>query len=121
MTDKIDFTKKENRILSKILEKQASINSEKIFLAFDDKNISFANAYLLVKRYTNGLTKAGVKAKQRICLYMDTCPEFIYLSFAINKVGAHWIPVNTDYKGRWLKDTLTNSDPEIFPLPSNGH
>ena len=31
------------------------------------------------------------------------------ITLAVNKLGAVWVPVSTDYRGEWLRDTLERS------------
>jgi crotonobetaine/carnitine-CoA ligase len=45
---------------------------------------------------------------------MSSAPEVIFLVLAVNKLGAVWVPVNTDYKGAWLLDTINGSKPVVL-------
>ena len=40
---------------------------------------------------------------------MESCPEFVFATLALNKLGAIWVPINIDYKGQWLGETLQDS------------
>ena len=57
----------------------------------------------------SGFKSRGIEAGNRIAIYMGNRPEMVLLALAINKLGAIWVPVNTDYKGEWLLDTLLRS------------
>ena len=106
---KVDLSAAENRVFPKILQQQAQHNGATEFLVTDTQRISFAQADDITSRLATGLQSLGVGPGDRACLYLGNCPEFVLLTLAINKLGAVWVPVNTDYKGDWLLDTIERS------------
>ena len=107
--NKLDLTQAEDRIFPKILRRQAAECGATAFLVNDRQSISYAEADALTNRLAAGLQSLGVTAGDRVCLMMGNCSEFVLISLAVNKLGALWVPVNTDYKGEWLRDTLQRS------------
>lgn len=104
--NKLDLTDTRDRTLGKILQLQAAQNGETEFLITDDQRISFAEAERITNRLASGLKARGIEAGDRIGIYMGNRPEVVLLALAVNKLGAIWVPINTDYKGEWLLDTL---------------
>lgn len=109
-----DYREPANRVLGTILKTHAQQRPDTDFLVADSRHITYAEAYAQACRYAQGLRERGIKPGDRVCLFMGSCPEFVLVSLALNLVGAHWIPVNTDYRGDWLAGTLRDSDPVMI-------
>jgi crotonobetaine/carnitine-CoA ligase len=105
----LDLTDPESRIFPKILRKQAEMNGDTEFLVGDEIRITYAEAESITNALAGGLAKLGVEKGDRVALFMGSRPEMVLLTLAINKLGAIWIPICTDYKGEWLIDTLKRS------------
>jgi len=45
---------------------------------------------------------------------MGNLPEMVLMCLALNKLGAVWVPVCTDYKGEWLLQTIERSQPSLL-------
>ena len=100
--------------LGRILAYQASEDGDHDFLIFDTEHFSFRRANGLANRIAHGLRHIGIGPGDRINCYLQSCPEYVLLALAANKIGAIWIPVNTDYKGEWLRDTIERSRPQLI-------
>ncbi len=107
--NKLDLTRREDRILPLMLTRQARDNGSAEFLITDDRRISFAEADDLANRLAAGLRAHGVRRGDHVAFLLKNGWEPVITALAVNKLGALWIPVNTDYKGAWLADTLTRS------------
>ncbi len=110
----LDYSDTGNRILGKILAHYALETPETVFLAAGERRITYAQAYSQACELAQGLRERGLGKNDRLCIYMGSSPEFVLVSFAANLIGAHWIPVNTDYRGVWLADTISDSDPALI-------
>lgn len=62
-----------------------------------------ANAYAV------GFSALGIERNDTVCIFMDSCPEFIFVVYGLSKLGAVWVPVNTDYRGEWLAMAFEDS------------
>jgi crotonobetaine/carnitine-CoA ligase len=111
---KVDLSSPQNRVFPRILQQQAEHNGDTEFLLNDTQRITFAQADDISSRLASGLQSLGVGSGDRVALYLGNCPEFVLLTLAINKLGAVWVPVSTDYKGEWLLDTIERSRPKIL-------
>lgn len=98
-----------DRHLGRILQLQAEQNGSTEFLIDDNQRITFAEAERLTNCLASGFKELGVGAGDRVSLLMSNVPEMVLLCLALNKIGAIWVPVCTDYKGQWLLDTLSRS------------
>ncbi len=104
----------EDRKLGKILRLQAEARPDHLFLLADDRRFTFSQVNSMANRYAAGLSGLGLEAGGRAVILMESCPEYVSATFAINKLGAVWVPVNTDYKGEWLTGALTDSRSKIL-------
>jgi crotonobetaine/carnitine-CoA ligase len=104
--NKLDLERTEDRIFGKILQRQAQEAGDTPFLVTDDLSVTYAQAEQLTNRLAAGLQNLGVSRGDRVALFVGNRPEMALLALATNKLGAVWTPVNTEYKGDWLADTL---------------
>jgi crotonobetaine/carnitine-CoA ligase len=109
-----DLSDPAERNLGLILRRRAERMPERTFLMEDARSISFGEANEMVNRYATGLTALGLGRGDRIAIFMYRGIEFIFLVLAANKLGAVWVPVNTDYKGVWLEETVNESKVRIL-------
>lgn len=111
---KLDLSDHQDRLLGKILDRQAEQSGDKRFLITDETEITFAEAADITNRLAAGLAAAGIHAGDRIILFLGNCPEMVLLTLAANKLGAIWVPINTDFRGDWLVDAISRSKPAMI-------
>ncbi len=107
--NKLDLSDNKDRILPKLLSMQAEQAGETEFLITDEKRVTFAEAEQLTNSIAAGLQALGVKRGDRVAFYLESRVETVLVALATNKIGAIWIPINADYKGNWLAETLERS------------
>jgi crotonobetaine/carnitine-CoA ligase len=93
-------------LLPEVLEHQAEARSEETFLQWETTNetVSFAETNRIVNRLAHGLTAQGIEKGDHVLLMLPNSLEYVYLWFALAKIGAVEVPVNTSYK----RGTLTH-------------
>src|SRR5262245_21548632 len=64
-------------------------------LCFKDRRISFAALAAGVDRLARGLIAQGIQPGDKVALWMLNRPEWIEAAFAVIKVGAVLVPINT--------------------------
>lgn len=111
---KLTLENPEDRLFGKILATQAADCPDRLFLVTDDARISYAEAEELSNRLAAGLAALGVSAGDRVVLFLSNRPELVLLTLAINKLSAIWVPINTDYKGEWLRQAIDGSRPALL-------
>ena len=111
--NQLDFSEPRNRVIGNVLCEQARAIPDHAFLITDEGRLSYREAYEQARVFAAGLAELGVAKDDRVCIYMQSCPEFVLLSFACNLLGAQWVPVNTDYQGEWLRQTIVDSEPRL--------
>ncbi len=100
--------------LAALIEAQAKALGEKPFLHFEDRVVSFAELNRQVNRAANGLTGLGVKAGVGVSIMMPNSPEWLFVYFATQKLGAYAVPVNVGLKGEGLRHVVDHSDSSVL-------
>jgi len=103
-----------NRTIGFALEEKARKNKDRIFLYFENMEISYAEMNRKANRIANGLAELGVEKGENVCLLLPNCPEYFYLWFGLSKIGAVEVPINIHYKGHMLEYILNNSEAKIL-------
>ena len=111
--------------IPELLERQTEKYPDKIFLYFEDQQISYQDFYLTVNCLSNALRKLGVQKGQMVAIMLPNCPAFLYLWFAINKIGAIQVPINTNFKENEISYIANHSEAiviivheEFYPILS---
>ncbi len=100
--------------LAELIEAQAEALGDKPFLYFQDRVISFAELNRQVNRAANGLAGLGVKHGVGVSIMMPNSPEWLFVYFATQKLGAYAVPVNVGLKGEGLRHVIDHSDSSIL-------
>ncbi|MEH6582737.1 MAG: AMP-binding protein, partial [Halioglobus sp.] len=103
-----------DRHLARILQLQAEQNGDTEFLISDSCRITYRQSDDITGRLASGFEAMGIGAGDRICLFMANVPELVLICLALNKLGAIWVPICTDYKGEWLHDTIERSRSRVL-------
>lgn len=79
------------------IDKWAGEEQNRPFLLFEDQEISYEQLYQRVNSVAKGLSNVGVKKGDRVAIMLRNCPEFLYTWFALNRIGAIMVPINTAF------------------------
>ncbi len=88
---------------------QAKKRPNKAALLVDDTKIKYKEVLEAVDKLAAFLVKEGIKENDKVALFLRNSPEFIYSLFAISKIGAIVVPVNTFLKDEELSYILEDS------------
>ncbi|MBA1204269.1 ATP-dependent acyl-CoA ligase [Pseudomonas capeferrum] len=102
-TDQVDTI---NAVLQRATERYA----DRKFLDFLGESYSYADLNRTASRLANGLTALGVKKGQTVVTILDNSADAVCIWFAINKLGAVSVPVNTALKGEFLRHQVADAD-----------
>jgi crotonobetaine/carnitine-CoA ligase len=103
------FAAPSERTLGQVLRTQASRRPETRFVVADDATWTYADVDRLADGLARGLTDLGIGPGDTVSIYSQNRPELVPLVFAVNRLGAIWVPINTDERGDWLRRTLRDS------------
>src|SRR5215218_8532473 len=107
----IELTRPDQRdwVLGKVLESWAESDPDRPYLQWEDEPVlTFAETNRAVNRLAHGLAAAGVKHGDRVMLLLPNCREYVLTWFALAKLGAVEVPVNSHYRGQFLEHVANN-------------
>src|SRR3972149_7241881 len=67
-----------------------------------------------VDSFARGLLEIGIRSGDSVGLWMTNCPEWVISQFAIYKIGARMVPINTRYCLSELEYVLNQSDCKVL-------
>lgn len=109
----------QERVLGSVLEEQAAIQSERIFLDFKGQvHLSYRQLNEYSNRFANALLDRGIRRGTKVAVMLPNCLEYLYSWFGLAKIGAVMVPVNTAQKGELLQHILTTSDAKAIIIDS---
>jgi fatty-acyl-CoA synthase len=79
-------------------------------LHFQGRRWSFGELSSGVDRVARGLISLGIEPGEHVALWMVNRPEFILAAFAVMKIGAVLVPINTRFRTEDLAYVLGQSD-----------
>jgi crotonobetaine/carnitine-CoA ligase len=112
--DSLDLDNQDARVLGKILRRRTEKIPDETYLIAGEQRYSYGRVNELANAYAAGLRGLGVEPGDTVALFMGSVPEFLVATFAINKLGAIWIPINTDYRGHWLRAGFEDSTARVL-------
>ena len=75
-------------------------------LCFKEQRYTFTEVAGHIDEVAKGLMQAGVQSGDKVCLWLNNCPEWIFSMFALAKIGAVQVPVNTRFRTNDLEYVL---------------
>jgi len=93
-----------------LLEQRAAENADAIFYSFCDEVWTLGRFNATANRMARNLAAQGIGAGSHVAILMDTSPDYLALWFALSKLGAVEIPINTAYRGALLTHVLRTAN-----------
>jgi crotonobetaine/carnitine-CoA ligase len=104
----------EDRVLGSLLRRQAEAIPDATYMMAGERHFSFGRVNEIANSYAEGLRRLGVEPGDRVALLMGSSAECVFVALAVSKLGAVWIPTNTDYRGQWLGTSLEDSRARVL-------
>jgi crotonobetaine/carnitine-CoA ligase len=93
-----------------LLENQVKKYPEKVFLYFEEEEITYRDFNLTVNRVANGFKKLGIKKGDRVAIMLPNSPDFLYAWMGLSKIGAIEVPINIAFTEAEVKYILQHSE-----------
>lgn len=84
--------------LVEMLDTSAKKYPGKVALVFGTKRITYKELVVITRKLAGGLSELGVRRGDRVGIWFPNCPEFVYSFFAILRLGAVVVPINSMFK-----------------------
>jgi fatty-acyl-CoA synthase len=88
----------------------AATKPDAIALEFGRHSWTFAELSLDVDRVAKALLHLGIQPGERCIVWLNNCPQWIQLMFALAKIGAVLVPINTRLRTADLEYVLRQSE-----------
>ncbi|GAA5153445.1 ATP-dependent acyl-CoA ligase [Pseudonocardia eucalypti] len=96
-----------------VLRRAVEADPDAVFLDFGGDLTSYGQLYRRAMRLANGLRAHGVAPGDRVVTLMDNHVDAVAAWFGINAAGAISVPVNTAYKGEFLRHQIDDAGPRL--------
>ena len=101
-------------VLRYALQRNARDRPNDVFAAFEGgERWTFAQTLRAIESLAGNLSELGVRQGDHVVLVLPTCPLALRVMFAINYLGAVYIPVNPALKGSSLEHILHNAGAKL--------
>ena len=112
------FENPEAHTLPQLLEKAATTWPDRMFLDIDGEQLTFTHTEIRSRRLANALLAMGLARGDRVCAMLDTSVDMVLLWFAVTRIGAVMVPINTAFKGEFLRHQLRDSGARLIVAES---
>lgn len=100
----------EQRTLTGIWDDAVASVPDKTFLRWDANKLTYSEFDKLSNRVSNGLVEKNVGKGDKVALMLLNSVEFLAGWFGAIKLGAVYVPINTEYKGDILSHQLNRAE-----------
>ncbi|WP_156289697.1 AMP-binding protein [Oceanobacillus salinisoli] len=82
-------------LINQLVDRRMEETPNKTYLFTKHEEITYKDLYQTVNRLAVSLKSFGVEKGDRVGLYLNNSPNFLYSWFALNRLGAIMVPINT--------------------------
>jgi crotonobetaine/carnitine-CoA ligase len=112
--------RREDCVLRYVLERRARLHPDRSYIRLPDgSSISYGEFHDSVERAAAGLAALGVKQGDYVNVWMPNSVQILRIWFAINWLGAIYVPMNTAYRGSVLTHVIANGGAEVMVVSSD--
>lgn len=102
-----------------LLETRASAHSSRPWLIWRDlegsrREWSYGDFLEDVCGVASGLTERGVVEGSRVCMFVENCPDFVVVWFAVMRLGGVMVSINARYRAGELADAIARVEPTVL-------
>lgn len=107
------YSKARRDTMVELLERGASAYADRPFLIVDGTPFTYAEISRRSNAMARELAAMGVQKGQCVVTLLDTSVDVFTCWFAINKLGAIWVPINTAYRGEFLRHQVADTEARV--------
>lgn len=108
----------EEMVVTRLLERRAADRPQAPFVVYGDEAWTFRDVEAAAARLASGLRSIGVGRGDAVGLFLPNGHDFVNAYFAVGKLGAPMVPVNTAYRGYMLEYLLNDTGCRILVVDS---
>jgi crotonobetaine/carnitine-CoA ligase len=103
-----------NEGIARYLARHAGERPDKTFLRIRDEVHSYRDADRAVNRIANSFAAAGVGHGDKVAVMLPNCSEYLFTFFALARLGAVTVSINTGYQDTGLERMLATSQARLL-------
>jgi len=96
-----------------LLQEAVAEVPDRPFLDFEGESYTFGQVEQLSSMFAHSLTRLGVTRGSTVASILETSVDSVSTWLGVNKAGGVWVPLNTAYKGDFLRHQLADGDAEV--------
>ncbi|MDP6563211.1 MAG: AMP-binding protein, partial [Alphaproteobacteria bacterium] len=104
----------EKRRFGDLADDMAARYPDREALVFQAERYTFAEVAAEIDRAAKGLMAQGVEKGDHVALWLNNCADWIFIAFALAKVGAVQVPINTRFRTHDLAYVVRQSDSSML-------
>lgn len=104
----------EELVLGDILHEKAVSHPSRTFLKHREGELTYREVDEASERLARGLAARQVRPGDHVAVMLPNSPDIVSLIFALARLGAVAVPVNTEYKGDLLRHVLSSSHASLL-------
>ena len=109
------------KLLRQLVDRAAERWPDREALRFEGRRWTFAEQRAEIDRAAKALISAGVRHGDHVCLWLGNVPEYLFVYFAVAKVGAVLVPINTRFRTRDMAYIAVQSDATTLIAADRAH
>lgn len=87
---------------------------DKPAVVFEHESVTFAELYGHAEAIAGHLLEMGVRKNDKVAVLLPNCLEYLYVYFALFRIGAWIVPISTRYEPDEIRRVLNDSDAETI-------
>ena len=109
------------RTLGELIDRAAENWPQNEAIVFQDQRITYETLRNRVNQLADALLGLGVKEGDKVAVLFTNLPQWFYSEFAIEKIGAIVVPINTRYALDEFRYILEHSDSTTILMMDQSH
>ena len=102
-------------VLRYVLQRRADLHPERAFIRLGDgSSVTYGAFRAAVQRTAAGLASLGVGQGDTVVVWLPNGLDMVRVWFAINWLGAVYVPINTAYRGNLLAHVIANAGARLI-------
>lgn len=93
-----------------LVNRAAAKYGDKEYMYFEGQRWSFRQVKAAIDQAARGLIALGVQPGDKVALWLSNRPEWVFIQFALAKIGAVLVPINTQFRTADLDYVVRQSD-----------
>lgn len=101
------------------LEFAAATYPERIFVDFAGAAYTYRRVRMESAQLASGLAALGIGPGDTVASLLDNGPDAVLLMFAVSRLGAIYVPINTAFKAEYLRHQVADSGAKVMVAESD--